>query len=241
MKLKKNNYASGFTLLEVLLGLTVFAVIAVSLYSTFSSALQLQRRAQLLNRTYREANWSLGRIAKDLENMRPYDFTGSYSDKAAFVGKRDRLMLLSATEHGLKVVSYYIALPEDAHIHSVVIGKKMSKNEAVTFRRTQEAEKAAFLVREVSDFADFLSDRVDEESRDIEILSSRILTDGLKFRYAYEPSGTDQAIDWREEWTKKYTPAGVQVEMTLLSLAGTRMPFARDVFIPTGAWGTGEK
>ncbi len=79
--MKKNNHA--FTLIELLLGLSIFALIALSVYSVFWGGMRMTRKAKHLNPIYREMRLALDLLSVELENMVPYDFSGSTPQKFA--------------------------------------------------------------------------------------------------------------------------------------------------------------
>jgi len=241
---RRKEKCHAFTLIEVLLGLTIFAIIALSLYNTFASGLLLERRSKTLGRVYREATWSLNRMAEDLENMLPYNFAGSYPEKTAFSGDEKKTTFLLGSNEGLKVVSYYIQTPETATIHKVIIGERTKRNKAITVRKEEREARVAFLVREERSLTDYLQSVVQSQDEDVEIMSSRIKEGGLSFQYAYKEGQESTAeIEWKSTWKGKEIPAGVRIQMIFLSMDKSNKPvsFERTVFIPPGTWGREEE
>ncbi len=73
-------------MIEALLGLAIFSVIAVTLYSTFWSGIQIDQRLE--DRIYRQASWALEGMARELQNATIYDFSSSYPDINGFLGEK---------------------------------------------------------------------------------------------------------------------------------------------------------
>jgi prepilin-type N-terminal cleavage/methylation domain-containing protein len=96
--------AKGFTLVEMLLGLSIFALVAVVCYSIFSNGIRINDRAAKSEALYREMNWSLDALALDLENMVPYE--GNKGNWSAFEGSEKSLSLALPTKDGLKKIRY---------------------------------------------------------------------------------------------------------------------------------------
>jgi prepilin-type N-terminal cleavage/methylation domain-containing protein len=96
--IRRRSKMRGFTLIEILLGLTIFAVIGLSLYTTFANGIQLSRQSEQLENLYREARWTYDILAADLENMVSYQFP---IDK----GDTHRVIVREATSRNVTVLS----------------------------------------------------------------------------------------------------------------------------------------
>ena len=229
---------SGFTLIEALLGILIFSIIASSLYGVFHSGLQINRRSEDVNQIYREIRWSLERMSKDLGNMASYDFSNSDAKKTAFTATDGKISFIIPTEEGLKVVSYFLRDPQEDSIYKVIVGKHSEKNSSVTVRY-EEKENLQLLVREEKPFEDIFR-LADNQKIDEEIFSPNVKTGSLKFSYAYFAGKEDNGkIVWRDHWSGKYIPSGVRIEMTFVKNNKTSEPVTiqKDVFIPIGYLG----
>jgi prepilin-type N-terminal cleavage/methylation domain-containing protein len=221
----------GFTLIEVLLSLGLFSMVALIVYSTFSAGLLLNRRSHHQNDVYRQARWSLELIKRDLENMVFYDFANSYEEgKLAFEGKEDQIQLILPTEEGLKVVRYYLTSRENDRIHKEIVRQATSKNVTV-FTGESGEEEMLFLVREEMDFAGFLAD--EHQSGELEIIGSTLKRNGLRFFY-YDHE-TEASPGWVDQWENTYFPLIVHVELEFLFVEKDFNTFTIEgkVFIPT--------
>lgn len=234
---------AGFTLLETLLGLVIFAILASSLYGVFASAWQIQKRSQGLSRIHREASWAMDMLARDLENMAGYDFTGSYPRQLAFTADAGKITFLTVTDKGLRFVSYRVETPQATKVHQVVLAEKTKKNVALKLGDENAGVKTAFLVREETGFAAYLQEAATGAPGDIEILSSRISQDGLKFQFAFEPQEPEADYEWRPVWGQDHIPLGVRVEMAfvLSDKARSQLKFKRDIHVPAGKLGSDTK
>ncbi|OGX23962.1 MAG: hypothetical protein A2787_02525 [Omnitrophica WOR_2 bacterium RIFCSPHIGHO2_01_FULL_48_9] len=229
----------GLTLLELLLGLLIFAVVMGGVYSTFFGAVRLDEQAEVISRMQREANWSLDKITEDLENMTPFDFSISDPDKTAFVGTENSMELFVPTEEGLRAVRYSLQGVETQNVHKVIIGQRTKKNVKVDVNKEERQARVVNLLRIEKTFAEYSAGAKDRQGN-AEILSGRVQEGSLKFSYAYlEGEGEAAKIVWKSSWGEKFIPGGVRIEMTLLSPGKKPEPLllVRDVFIPTGSWG----
>ena len=232
------RHLRAFTFIETLLGLTIFSIIALSLYSTFSSGMQLSRKSENTNKVYREIRWSLDKISQDLENARPYDFTNSYPQMSAFTGTSDILSFILATETGLKAISYTLQSPESDSIYKTIIRHHASRN-ASFISRYEEKYSLKLFVREESSLLDYLQPAV-EKKVERDILSPNIKEGGLKFSYAYlQGEGENAKVIWKDSWKEKQIPAKVRVEIIFIKSDKSQEPLVvkKDIFIPTGFFG----
>ena len=234
--MKKNPKA--FTLVELLLGLTIFSIILASLYSTFSNGIELNRRSEDVNRVYREARWSLEILSRDLENARAYDYSNSYPQKTAFSGEADKLSFIRPTEAGLKIVNYYLEAPKEGSIYETIIGRHSSRNVSVVSRYEENAVVHLF-IREEKDFVDDLQSVTAASEK--QVLSSSAKENSLKFSYAYlEGEEGNEKVAWKDSWTEKYVPASIRIKITFINPDKSTEPLSvlKEIYIPTGFWGT---
>ena len=244
-----NNFRRAFTLIELLLALSIFAVVAVCVYGTFWAGVKLNQRSEGETAAYHQIRLALDLMSVDLENAVPYDFTNSYPDKVAFAGEKDAVTFLLAAGKGLKVVRYYLASPQGGSVHKVIVGAAHERNvDAVVDFREQEVVLRD-LVREEWDFPEYVSG-VTGKDHAAEVIASNVGENSLKFFYGYSvsPAGgedaqPDDTYEWRAEWTQGDIPLMVRIEMDFF-LAGPAqrlITMRKDVFIPQGSWGKSEK
>lgn len=97
-----NYYAikqCGFTLLELLLAITIGAVVLSAVYTTFASALDSQRRIERVSEHSQAQRFFAERLRADLKNL--------LADAATFSGSARKLTLSTVIpEQGLQEISY---------------------------------------------------------------------------------------------------------------------------------------
>ena len=244
-----NNFRRAFTLVELLLALSIFSMAAVCVYGTFWAGVRINQRSEGENAAYRQIRLALDLMSVDLENAVPYDFTNSYPDQTAFQGEDDAITFLLASGKGLKVIRYYLDSAQQGRVHKVVIGATHTRNvDAVADYREQEVPLRD-LVREEWDFPDYLSGTTGEHHA-AEVIATDVAENSLKFFYGYllNPAGGEDtqmgdAYEWREKWTQGDVPLMVRIEMDFFLTGPARrmVVMRKDVFIPPGSWGKPEK
>jgi len=235
MRLKNARRSiKAFTLIELLLGLSIFSIIALCVYSTFSGGIRLAGISQDQTKIYRDIRLTLNLIEKELENAVGYDFSGSYPEIPAFKGDSDQITFLLGSDEGLKAVSYYLVPPESGTIHKILIGKTHSKNIAIDMDYRQETS-AHYLVRKERSFADYVNNDRDENA-EVEIISMEVERDGIQFRFGYEESEADGTLSWTNNWDSKGIPRFVTVEINFILDEKKDRIFTvkKDMVIPSG-------
>ncbi len=222
----------GFTLIEVFLGLSIFSIIALCLFSVFQGAMQIKQRSEDQGMILREARWAFMRMNQDLKNMAPYDFSGSTPQLRACAGAKDKISFLKISDQGLRVVSFYLALPKKIFVHKILLTEKHRGNRKEV-STTQESLPEMLLVREEKSLSDYWQGKESSpEERDI--LSAHIKKDGLDFSYA-QAKEAPEGIVWKGLWDQNELPAGVRVRLSFQARDSQKISeFFEDVFIPSG-------
>ncbi len=233
----------GFTLIEVILGLSIFSLVAMAVYSIFSSGIKLSEKAKSESEIFREARWTLELMAKDLENMVAYDFAGSYPERAPFTGSHQKIDFIIPTPKGLRHVGYYLKSAPETKIHQVLVGDRHARNVRVDIEQ-EEGQAPQYLVREEQDFVDYLNNKSALEE-DIEVMATHVKTDGLRFFYSFlEGSEESQNYVYKEDWGQDYLPLHVRMEIDFYQQdkkITQLIPLRREVLIPIGYLGGQEK
>lgn len=240
-----NNFRRAFTLIELLLALSIFAVVALCVYGTFWAGVRLNQRSEGESAAYHQIRLTLDLMSVDLENAVPYDFTSSYPEKTAFTGEKDAITFFSPTGKGLKVIRYYLDSPRQGVVHKVVIGATHERNVDIIADYREQEVQLRDLVREEWDLPDYLGGTTGEHHL-TEVVANNIGENSLKFSYGYmlipagnEGNQTDDVYEWRGKWTQGDIPLMVRVEMDffLPGPAGRMITMCKDVLIPQGSWG----
>src|ERR1700683_4046896 len=98
MKLK------GFTLVELLLGLTIGAIIGLCVYNMFWSAMKLDDKMRRVHDNYMEVLMADQGLTHDLENAINLDLSASYPDSKVFDGQKNGFSFITQTSKGIKRV-----------------------------------------------------------------------------------------------------------------------------------------
>ena len=232
----------GFTLIEILLALSLISILAGSLYATYAAGIQIHKRAQKIETWSRAAFWSFDAMALDLENMLPYrdpDAPAETPDDF-FEGTSSGLKLLRASEAGFKEVRYFLKDPDYGTVHKVIVGRRATASHVpVHVLRTEENLRVQLLVREERAFPSEDGQTDVPLGEGLEILNRYVLKDSLKFFFAEVTRGSGQDdVHWETAWKKTAFPSLVRVEMTLVNPQSPEetVDLQKDIFIPSGAW-----
>ncbi len=243
MKIQINNIRDcvqlferqGFTLIELLLGIVIFSILSLSLYSSLWSGIEVQSRSQNVNQIYREARWTLDKIAKDIENMTVYQYGDAQGNKTSlFSGGPDELNLAGLSSTGIKVIKYSLQEPPHGSIKKVIIGDRSSKQPSAIVANYRQEQHSFQIVREERPFAandPFLS----ESQEEVDVLSIHLKQGGLTFYYGYLDKKDEKSmqINWKEN-TEDDLPAAIRVKMVFSSAdeKSEAVEFTKDIFIP---------
>jgi prepilin-type N-terminal cleavage/methylation domain-containing protein len=241
----RGSSSSGLTLIELLLGLLIFSLIAMSLYSTYINGVRVSQRVRLRDDLFREARWMIDALTLDLENMVAYrgPLVPGETVKGSFAGSEDHLSMILPTEDGLSQIKYYLRLPEYGSVFQTVVQRRSSLDE-VTVDRQKESSRIVYLIREERPLRlpDGQEEPADDLERGAEILSRMVQEGSLRLAYADRGQTGELGISWRADWDEAYFPSGVRVELTLQPDSEDEPPrhIRKDILIPLGVWGKKE-
>lgn len=212
--MKNKGFIHGFTLIELLIAILIFSIVAVAIYSTFSTGLIAWRKGEESGRLYQEARLVLNRMALELRNALSYS-------NIKFIGKANELYfatLLPSPSPGesgqlqLSRVTYYLddnqSLQRREESLRMVLRGEMGK-----------AKEVASSLRELN------------------------FAYGYEYEDAGKEKKEPQCI-WKDEWAgEKAIPSLVRITLVLQDGKNTRgeATFSRTVHIPSGVMGIIEK
>jgi prepilin-type N-terminal cleavage/methylation domain-containing protein len=218
---KKAANQHGFTFIELIIAVTIFAIIAVSIYSTFRAGIKIWLKTSPMIEENQALRMFFSSISSDIKRAVAYYedkqaltksvFGSAYEGKINFEGTHTRISFMSVinisdTELG--------TLEEPARITYIY-----DKNEK-TLRRL------------VATKAEGLNE---ENARSARILSGVGEKDfGFEYCYKKPVSNIDYEYEWKDAWEEKNVlkiPRGVRV---------TVGPFRKTIFVPTGTLGEEE-
>ena len=175
----------AFTLLEVLVGVALFAIVAVSLYQTFHTLWNLSERTSAANAIARELRWVIDRIGHDLDNLVDYKDVAGSLEQASFQGETNRMSFFVHTPVGIKQVVYFLETPRP------------------------DADRV-YLCRKTVSLKELHRPGASPEN-DIEVLTDLLENkSSLSFQFANNNGGS-----WESSWSATDLPSGVSLGITL--------------------------
>lgn len=234
----------GFTLVELILGLSLLSVVMLTLYSVFWGGIRLGYKTDASQEIYRQAYWTLDVMGKEIENLVKYTFSESYENKFCFVGQPHKITFMSATPEGLKAVSYFLISEDYGTLHKTIVNYKAYKKNVRVDIRHYEGEPAQILVRREVTFADYVSQTDDEEIEtddDLEVIAVGVKPEGLSFTYGSmgeAQEGEAANLTWLDEWQSNELPLSVNVKLDLIPPDEPEQiaSFENEVLIPIEVW-----
>lgn len=211
----RNKNSFSFTLIELLIALSIFAVVAIALYSTFSAGIAVWRRSSEGRDAYQNVKFIFDDITKDLKN-------------ALYLGKNEESMYAFS---GASSEIIFMTLEDTSS------EEEGPQKEIVKLAYKYDGEQSE-LIRLRAD----ISTGFDIKRGEKEILFKNI--EEFKFEYCYDSGDEDNPYLWKDEWENEdiRIPRGVRI--TVLTKVGKTekktSKFIKTVFIPTGILGEKE-
>ncbi|MBF0490283.1 MAG: prepilin-type N-terminal cleavage/methylation domain-containing protein [Candidatus Omnitrophica bacterium] len=234
----KNNFKhkilQGFTLIEVLLGLTIFSIIALTLYNTFQMGLKVDYRSKEINQGYQEAYDAFALMSKDLENALVYDFSASYPQEVSFDGQGHQMSFLSSTKKGISRVSFYTGIPNWGKVTQVIIAQHTQRLKQGSIL-SKENTSVEFLIRQEKTLPEYLSKKKDVPEG--EVIVGGLKKEGIKWQYGSikrDSNGRMKDIEWKDQWHDNALPNVVRIEMILWDSKSPQedVILKRDIYLP---------
>lgn len=229
-----NLKTKGFTLVELLLGMMIGAIIGVSVYNMFWSAVKLDDKMRRIHENYMELLMADRGLTLDLENAVNLDLSASYPGAIIFDGKKTEFSFLTQTPNGIKRVRYFRGLPDADDVTKAMIGRVTNPSKKIT-NFSSDASPVEFLMRQESSMADWLNETANDTT-------TQIVAAGLKkgsFNCQYAPFVNNlhttgpKGIVYADSWEEKGLPMSVSCNFLLYDpqkpLAG--LLFKRDIFL----------
>jgi prepilin-type N-terminal cleavage/methylation domain-containing protein len=212
------NKIKGFTFIEMIVAVTIFSIIAVSVYSVFRAGVRLWHGTNPLIQANQSTRYFFNTISKDLKNSVPYNavssgvktFGSSDKESVNFEGERQKISFMTlvdvSTAEG----------PPHAELARVVY----------SFDRSSRTVKRAVATK---------SEGLGEDSaRSVDILKDIDDKDfGFGYCYKVVSSPTEYKYEWKDEWSDEDADKG-KIPRGLKVKAGSH---SKTIFIPTGRLG----
>ena len=238
---KSRRLKQGFTLIEVMLGITLAAILGVSVFSAFAVGVKLSRRSDQNSDMQNQMRWAIEMLSKEMENMVTYDFSRTYPEKTGFRGTDSKISFMVPVNEELKIVSYYLRKPTQTEVLRTSIGRRDTRQPDKIVTSYQEKWDEYYLVRTEQSILDYFKGAEPEES-DEEVVCVNIVQDGLRFQFGHQEKGAE-GIEWQGKWENNYNPSHVsfEIEFYLANKSDDNLTIKKDVIIPSGFLGEGKR
>lgn len=216
----KTSMKKGFTFIEMIVAVTIFSVIAVSIYSVFNAGLRTWKRTSPAIEANQAARFFFDIVSKELKSAVCY--VQNNADYVNFDGESRKVSFWAL-----------IDLPGENNTVTTELAKVTYSLEPETVRPGEKNAGAMVVTRNVA--ARF--DGFEAKPEKSEPLVSGVKPEDFGFAFCYKEPGsseTDYTYLWDEAgWSdrtkkKSIVPRGVRIRLGTL---------AKTVFIPTGELG----
>ena len=208
--LRTIDQQKGFTMIELLLALSLCLLIALLLFSMFANGIHLQKKIRQ-EVSASDIDRVFAAIARDLENM--INFTSSEPEYSAFRGAPRNLTLLLAKDAGFVQVYYSL---------------ENAENSAPRFSGEKKSGKRSVLMRSEYSWPGTLLER----ARRSPVCGATIAGNGLKFSYAAWDPADNRKMIWKDIWEESYFPLLVRVEANFIGDDQSEEKVVRDIPLP---------
>lgn len=201
----------AFTLIELLIAISIFAVVAVALYSTFFAGISIWRRSSAGGDIYQEVKFTLDDITKDLRNI-------------VYCTKDEESMY--AFSGGAQEITFFTL--EAPFVREGEPRKELVK---VVYKYDQEKDELIRMRAEKSTGFD-----VEKSEREALLKNMK----ELKFEYSYFSGDEDEPYLWQEEWEddEARIPRGVRLTFRVKTEKEAEpLEFTKTIFVPIGVLG----
>ena len=224
----------GFTLVELLLGLAITAIIGVSVFSMFFSGVKLDDKLQHLHENYVGLLLADHVMTHDLENAITLDFSSSYPDALVFEGRKNEFSFLIQTSKGIRHIRYFCGIPDDVAIVRRMTGRVVNPLNKV-LDHGQAVLSVDFLMRQESSLVDWLNETTQYSS--IQVIAASFKKNSFHCQYSSSDkdlSGNSaQILSYSDTWDKKILPSSVSCSFTLYDPKNVQygLMFKREIFL----------
>ena len=222
---RKNKSDPGFTLIEMIIAVTIFAIIAASIYATFNAGIRMWLKTSPMIEANQRMRIFFNTLSLDLKNIVTYypkltSATSSFAPSSFssfgdeeplnFEGEPDRISFMTIMNVSDQDGAFHGEIARVAYVYDKA--NKTVKRLVATKREGFDESKAVT----------------------VEVLSN-VEAENFGFEYCYKSSTSsfnEYEYEWKKTWegekNKQRIPRGVRIR------AGE---FTKTVFIPTGELG----
>ena len=206
--MKKNK---GLTLIELLMALTIFAIVAVAIYSVFSTGIISWRKGEIATALFREIRFGLDRISQEVRNQSSYN-------GLKLVGQADELYLISI-----------IPFPEEGK-------SEYHRLARVRYFLEDEGENNLSLFREREWTPSMEGALEGEGTAEIDKMELIHHIKSLDFQYGRkEMEGDEATLNWQATWEdKEKGPAAVKINLAVKIDGEEARNVTKVIYLPQG-------
>ena len=211
----------GFTLLELLLAVSIFSIVASVIYSSFRLGIVSWKRTETNLLKYQKTRYVLDSITTDLTNA-------YFSTLVPFTGEQDLVEFCGSfldpktKKITIGKISYSYAQPEDGGLGAIV-RKKLPFWIVSQQKLYEEQQKDNDSLIQI-------------EEPELEILLDNVID--FKLSYCYAASEEDnQTLEWLGDWSSdEEIPIGIKVEIKIKddNSDEATTSFSKRMYIPSG-------
>jgi type II secretion system protein J len=215
--MKKNR--EGFTLLELLIAVSIFSVIAVALYSSFSAGIRIMRRSEAAMEFHQGLRLALSEVSLDLRNSLPAEIHRGAEEGVP--GEEE------------EPVYYFLGDAKSFRFVTVrdIYERGRLRREICNVRYYLSGGGGGTFMRQTTYQGKGYSDG---SAREDELAGG---VDDIEMLYSYEPEDEDSPPVWLNYWEEEEKiPLGVRISLKIRE-AGSIGELVKTVYIETGELG----
>jgi len=204
----------GFTFIELLIAVSIFAVAAIALYSTFFAGISVWRRSGKSGDIYQDIRFVVEDMTKDFKNTIYY------------TKEKESIFRFSGTAEEVAFVT----------LEGLFLEKDVSRKELVKVAYRFDDGRGELIMARADKSIGFDIKKAKEEIllKDVE---------DFKFEYCYDSGDEDKPYLWKEEWKDENLriPRGIRVSFRIKAEKEKEpLKFTKTIFIPIGVLGEKE-
>ena len=227
--MKVERMKKGFTLVEILLAMSITAIIGVTIYNMFWSAVKMDEKMRHVHDDYMEMLMADQSLSHDLENTINLNLIASYPDAVIFDGQKNELSFLTQTPKGIRRVRYYTGFSDQDGVAKSMIGRVVNSS------NNKKDLPFEFLLRDEKSMADWLNETVNDAST--QIVAVGLKKGSFNCRYALFVQNLHtlgaKGIAYQDTWDEKGLPMFVSCRFVLYDPPNIPqgLMFQRDIFL----------
>ncbi len=225
-----SRHNKAFSLIELLLGLAITAIIGVALYTIFWTGLKLDDRTRISHDQYVELLIAFDALQQDLQAATNIDLSANYKNLRIFEGKTNEFSFLRSTPTGIVHLRYHAGLVDFGKVTTMLINKRISNKQQITISSV-ETSPIEFLLRESASMPDWANGLIQDNNA--EIIATGLMKETVKFEYAPLPSAYGMALVYQDSWNQPGLPLAVKCTLTIYNAKRPENPleFTREILL----------